>query len=295
MSRLKSIKWLTFILIFISSITFISCSNKEKTKEKTTEPKTQEETKTLEKTKTETPEVEIVLEKETYNIMVGTTEETEVYVFRSNVDGPTVFITGGTHGDELAGWHAALKLLDRTDYRGTVIIIPRLDKMGTKLEQRYPGINNGGIHDGIQYSNLNRVFPGNEHGNVTEQLAYAITQELDKYAPDYVIDLHESRSSYSTETGSLLGDQLLYANARSALLCEDLVDIYNKTKAAPGDVPFGFDGPGVAGSLNNYYGTVLGVLGFTVETNRKLDLSKRIAQQLDIVDVFFNYIWFGDE
>lgn len=292
MTRLKSIKWLSFILIFILSIAFISCNSKEKSKTIVTEgatviPVTPSEEKT--------PTEEIILEKEQYNIMVGTTEETTVYVFRSNVSGPTVFITGGTHGDELAGWHAALRLLDRTDYRGTVIIIPKLDAMGCKLEQRYPGINNGGMHDGIAYSNLNRVFPGDPNGNVTQKLAYEITQEIAKYNPDYIVDLHESRSSYSTDTGSLLGDQLLYGNARSALLCEDLVEIYNRTKAEEGDVPFGFDGPGVAGSLNNYYGMTLKVKGFTIETNRKLDLSKRIKQQLDLMDVFFNYIWFGEE
>ena len=293
MNRFKSIKWLTFILIFILSISFISCTSSEESKEES-------KTDTLEvtnptETKTEVVKTEIVLEKETYNIMVGTTEETEVYVFRSNVDGPTVFITGGTHGDELAGWNTALKLLERDDYRGTVIIIPRLDKMGCLLEQRYPGINNKGVYNGIQYSNLNRVFPGDENGNVTEQLAYAIVQELQKYKPDYVVDLHESRSSYATDTGSLLGDQLLYCNARSALFCEDIIDIYNETKAEEGDVKFGFDGPGVAGSLNDYYGNVLNVYGFTIETNRKLDLSKRVAQQLNIMDVFFNYIWFGEE
>ena len=288
MNRLKSIKWLTFILIFVLTFTFISCSKKEQSQD----PASNE---TDEPNKEETKKEEIVLEKETYKIMTGTTEETDVYVFRSNVSGPTVFITGGTHGDELAGWYAALELLNRVDYRGTVIIIPRLDMMGTKLEQRYPGINNGGVYDGIQYSNLNRVFPGDPDGNITEQLAYAITLEIDKYNPEYVVDLHESRSSYSQESGSLLGDQLLYANARSALMCEDIIEIYNKTKAEEGDVPFGFDGPGVLGSLNNYYGTTLNKKGFTIETNRKLDLSKRVAQQLGIMDVFFNYIWFGDE
>ena len=230
------------------------------------------------------PKEEIVLEKSNYTIMTGTTVETTVYVFKSNVSGPTVFITGGTHGDELAGWHAALKLLERDDYRGTVIIIPRLNRLACELEQRYPG-----TVDGVKYTDLNRAFPGDENGTITQQLAYAIQEEILKYDPKYVIDLHESRGSYTG--GQRLGDQLLWGNAKTALMLEDVLEIYNTKYLEEGDAPFMLDGPGVEHSLNYWVGTVLGKYEFTVETSRLLALDKRISQQLNIINSFFEYIW----
>ena len=151
-----------------------------------------------------------------YNIMVGTTLETTVHVFESEVDGPTVFIVGGTHGDELAGWNAALYLVDRANFRGKVIIIPRLNKLGCDLRQRYPGISDGGMYEGTKYQDLNRSFPGDANGNITLRLAYAIQLEVEKYNPDYIVDLHESRSA-STEANKYVGNSLLYSTGDSHL------------------------------------------------------------------------------
>ena len=232
------------------------------------------------------PKQEIILEKNQYTIMTGTTVETTVYVFKSNVAGPTVFITGGTHGDETAGWKTALKLLERDDYHGTIIIIPRLNRLACELDKRYPG-----TYEGVKYTDLNRAFPGKSDGTITQQLAYAIQEEILKYDPDYVIDLHESMKSYASGAGSRLGDQLIYGNGKSAFLCEEVLDIYNHTYLEEGDVVFAFEGPGIENSLNYYVGTILNKTNFTVETNRQLTLEKRISQQTNILNSFFEYIW----
>ena len=42
-----------------------------------------------------------------YKIGEGTTEENEVVKIVSENPGPTVYIVGGIHGDELAGWNTA--------------------------------------------------------------------------------------------------------------------------------------------------------------------------------------------
>lgn len=277
--------FLLIIMVFMASCAKENNNGDDNKKDENTEnsvDNNSENTNTDDKEK-----IEIVLEKSNYTIMTGTTLETTVYVFKSNVEGPTVFITGGTHGDELAGWHTALKLLERDDFRGTVIIIPRLNRLACEREERYPKTTD---ENGVKYTDLNRSFPGKEDGTMTQRLAYAIQEEILKYNPKYVIDLHESLKSYASG-GSRLGDQLLYGNARSALLCEEIIEIYNTKYLAAGDVPFMLDGPGVEHSLNYWVGTVQNKIEFTVETNRQLTLDKRIEQQTNVLNAFFEYIW----
>ena len=74
---------------------------------------------------------------------------------------------------------------------------------------------------------LNRNFPGKVDGTETEKIAFAITQEVEKHEADYIIDLHESRRSYS-DSDPLLGDLLIYGNVDSSLFCYDLVNEFNK-------------------------------------------------------------------
>ena len=237
-----------------------------------------------------------IVSHESYKIMIGTSLETEVHVFTSSIEGPTIFITGGTHGDELAGWKAAEKLLTKEYYEkfiGKVIIIPYLNKLACDLQQRYPGVSNKGSYNGETYSDLNRAFPGKEDGTLTEQLAFAICEEVRKYNPKYVVDLHESRGSYTTEdTGKYkLGNELLYANGKSSLMCEDILEIFNRDYLSTDDVRWNQEGPGVEGSFNAWYGQTLKLYGFTIETSRQLSLEKRVSQQLKVLEILFEYAW----
>lgn len=240
--------------------------------------------------------VENIITQENYKIMKGTSLETEVYVFKSSIEGPTIFITGGTHGDEVAGWKAAEKLITEEyykNYKGTVIVIPHLNALGVSLQERYPGVSSKGLYNGIQYRDLNRAFPGKEDGTITEKLAYTICEEVRKYNPKYVVDLHESRGSYDTnESGKYrLGNELLYANGKSFLMCEEILAVFNRDYLSAGDTIFSQEGPGVAGSFNEFYGQTLKCYGFTIETSRQLSLEKRVSQQLTILDILFEYAW----
>lgn len=277
-------KFISFVLVLLVAFLLVGCQDSDETKDKEKE------------NNEDKPKVENVVTHETYNIMVGTTLETEVHVYTSSIEGPTIFIMGGTHGDEVAGWKAAEKLLTPEYYEtfiGKVIVIPYADKLGVQLQQRYPGVSSSGLYDGIKYSDLNRAFPGNENGTLTEQLAYALCAEVRKYSPRFVVDLHESRGSYTTEdTGKYkLGNQLLYANGKSALLCDEILEIYNSQYLEDGDTRFNQEGPGVEGSFNAYVGTELKLYEFTIETSRQLALEKRIKQQLNILKILFDYAW----
>jgi predicted deacylase len=228
-----------------------------------------------------------IVTKTSYQILSSTIYETTVYVFASNLPGPTVMIVGGIHGDEVAGWQAAQELITKDNDTGIVIIIPKANYLATVLQKRYPGQENKGVYDGITYSDLNRIFPGKIDGSVTEQIAYALIQEVEKYQPDYIVDLHESRRSYADKSSPLIGDEVIYGNSKSTFFAYDMVDLFNKEYLELEDIRFAVDNSAPVGSFNNYCGNNYEAIVLTIETNRQLDLSKRIEQQLTLIEILF--------
>lgn len=95
-------------------------------------------------------------------------------------------IVTGTHGDELEGQMVCYEMarlvqehIDRLD--GTVEIYPALNPLGIDTIQRgIPGFD----------LDMNRIFPGNEHGTMAEQAAYRICEDLK--GADMVLDIHSS-------------------------------------------------------------------------------------------------------
>jgi predicted deacylase len=105
-----------------------------------------------------------------------------------NGKGPTALFVSGTHGDEYEGQVALCELardLRAQDIRGRVILFPMAN---------YPAALAGRRVSPIDDANLNRIFPGDPNGGVTQQIAWFITQELIPRA-DLVCDLHSGGSS----------------------------------------------------------------------------------------------------
>ncbi|MEO8546388.1 MAG: succinylglutamate desuccinylase/aspartoacylase family protein [Burkholderiaceae bacterium] len=104
--------------------------------------------------------------------------------------GPVVLMFGGTHGDEFEGPAALMRLvdgLDLADITGQVIIVPALNAPAFQASLRVSPV------DGV---NLNRAFPGNPTGGITEQIAYYVETELLPMAAA-AIDLHSGgKASY---------------------------------------------------------------------------------------------------
>lgn len=97
-----------------------------------------------------------------------------------------ICIVTGTHGDELEGQMVCYEMarlvqehIDMLD--GIVEIYPALNPLGIDTIQR--GIPNFDL-------DMNRIFPGNEHGTMAEQAAYRICEDLK--GADMVIDIHSS-------------------------------------------------------------------------------------------------------
>ena len=271
-NKLKLSKLFLILLLSIFAITLYACDKDENDGEE--------------------PEIENQVSHDVYNIMERTEHETAVHIFKSNLPGPKVVIVGGIHGDETAGWKTALNLVERVNFfRGEVIIIPQAYIKADNMVNRYPGYT---ATNGAKYSkalDLNRNFPGKVDGTETEKIAFVITQEVEKHEADYIIDLHESRKSYS-DTDPLLGDLLIYGNVDSSLFCYDLVNEFNKSYLKEGEVNFSFDTNAPDGAFNQYFGdTYPNAIVFTVETNRQLEEARRIEQQTQILDLLFETIW----
>lgn len=105
-----------------------------------------------------------------------------IIVERAKIDGPTILLMGGVHGDETNGV-AIVRDIIRKKYnkpkRGTIICIPVFNVFGYLNQSReFP--------DG---RDLNRMFPGSANGSLASQFAHQFTKEI---APvvDYVLDFH---------------------------------------------------------------------------------------------------------
>ena len=98
-------------------------------------------------------------------------------------DGPTVLLTAGTHGDEYEGplaLHALAATLEARAVAGRIVIVPQLNTPAVHAATRTSPVDGG---------NLNRVFPGDPRGTVTQRIAHLVAATLIPMA-DTVIDLH---------------------------------------------------------------------------------------------------------
>lgn len=100
-----------------------------------------------------------------------------------NGTGPTALITGGNHGDEYEGPLAILDLaahIERSEVNGRIILVPFMNQ---------PAVAGGTRTSPIDAGNMNRAFPGDPQGSVTEKIADYFQCILLPMA-DYVLDFH---------------------------------------------------------------------------------------------------------
>ena len=106
----------------------------------------------------------------------------------ANGTGPTVILEGGNHGDEYEGPITIGELirdLDPGDVSGRLILMPANNVHAVMAGKRTSPV------DGL---NLNRTFPGNPIGTITQQIAAFMAQEIFPRG-DAFLDLHSGGSS----------------------------------------------------------------------------------------------------
>jgi predicted deacylase len=103
--------------------------------------------------------------------------------------GPVVAVIANVHGDEVTGTIAIHELdrwLPEHLTRGTVHLYPSVNPIGLVARTRGVGADGG---------DLNRAFPGDAAGTVSERLASALWRDLEERGVDVLIDLHADAAS----------------------------------------------------------------------------------------------------
>ncbi len=105
-----------------------------------------------------------------------------VIVERAKIDGPTVLLMAGLHGDEINGIEIIRKVIRKGFNKplvGTIICLPVFNIFGFLNVKRE-------LPDG---RDLNRSFPGSETGSLAAQFAFHFMKEIAPHV-DYVVDFH---------------------------------------------------------------------------------------------------------
>ncbi|NUC72872.1 succinylglutamate desuccinylase/aspartoacylase family protein [Haloterrigena sp. SYSU A558-1] len=150
--------------------------------------------------------------RESFTIREGTAEETTVYVTSADVDGPTVVVIGGVHGNEVAGYTATGAIADWEIGAGTLVTIPKANAAAVENGTRT-------ADDGVD---LNRQFlEGREPGT---DLARALWSVVVEYDPDVVIDLHESTGIYANDPVDGVGQAIFHSDGEAAAAAADAAE-----------------------------------------------------------------------
>jgi len=164
----------------------------------------------------------------------GTGGDTDVYLYDSGKPGGSLLVLGGTHASEIASPLVVILMVENLEVKaGRVFLIPhanasaashnepqeahpqylefetaggpRAFRFGARFTnpvhqwpdpEVYVQPQSGATLAGIETRNLNRAYPGIADGNLTERIAWAITELIRREEIDLAFDLHESSPEY---------------------------------------------------------------------------------------------------
>ncbi|MBL8702737.1 MAG: succinylglutamate desuccinylase/aspartoacylase family protein [Alphaproteobacteria bacterium] len=116
----------------------------------------------------------------------GSPMEIPVVIVRGKKPGPVLWLHGCVHGNEYCGTfiiHALLARLKPAALAGTVVALPALNITAFQKGQRMSPF------EGFAGGDLNRNFPGDPDGTLTQQMGHAIYKPLKRYAT-HLVDFH---------------------------------------------------------------------------------------------------------
>jgi predicted deacylase len=102
--------------------------------------------------------------------------------------GPTVYLQAGIHGDEMTGIEVcrqALATIVPAELAGNVVAVPVANVASHLTRTR------GFLHEERWLIDINRIFPGNPAGLLTERVANVLFEAFVRHA-DLTIDLHSA-------------------------------------------------------------------------------------------------------
>lgn len=154
-----------------------------------------------------------------------------VGVARGDDEGPVLTVIGGVHGTEYAAQDAVMRFWDEIDpegFQGGVNVVLCADVTAAQAHSAYVNPVDG--------KNLNRVWPGDPDGTLTDRIAAAITTELIEESVA-VIDVHGGEWDEDIDCfiiTHVTGDEEL--DARNEALAMSLGFTYVEFTPADGDV-----------------------------------------------------------
>lgn len=134
-----------------------------------------------------------------------------VHDIRGKRDGPTVGITASIHGDEVTPVEAIRRLMSDVtpaDIAGRLLIAPVVNPLAFQSHTR---------HTPQDMQNLNRVFPGDADGWLTEQLGHAFVDGFLKNL-DVLLDLHAGGALATVDYAYIDNDEELSATFDTPIL-----------------------------------------------------------------------------
>jgi len=185
-----------------------------------------------------------------------------IVIAQGREDGKRMFLSAGVHGDELNGIEILQRFIQGLDVaalRGTVIFLPLVNVAGFEAGQRTVP------YDG---RDLNRCFPGDADGTVSEQIAHTIFEEVVSRC-DFGVDIHDSGKG-----------SVLLPHPRAHI--KDGVGGYDRARMEA-IAAFGTDiimlCEGMDGVMTIEAGRRLGIPAFTVEVGGAMILWERFIQR----------------
>jgi predicted deacylase len=124
-----------------------------------------------------------------YNIISKMCDNIYPFTYTSPIEGPTILLIGGTHGNEPAGQIALDNLINKLNLKqivlkkGKLIIVPRINSCGLNLNIRC-----------APFTDINRNYPieinGKSDYNINSQVINLVKDS------DFIIDFHEGTDFY---------------------------------------------------------------------------------------------------
>ncbi|HPF20831.1 MAG TPA: succinylglutamate desuccinylase/aspartoacylase family protein [Syntrophomonas sp.] len=210
----------------------------------------------------------------------GTKYETKLYVIKSGKAGPVVLIVGGVHGNEIAGYKAALKVCNLRPSRGTLLVIPKANVLAIAEEKR---VASGQL-------DLNRAFPSTKTGPARGILANSILKVIKDYDVDWVMDMHEGYDYARNPSTVSVGQSLIYYPSSSVkTIGSRIVKTLNKNISLQRK-EFSLLKPPVKGSISRAAAVTVGARSFIFETCSRESLATRINHQLKAANMLLDYL-----
>ena len=201
-----------------------------------------------------------------------------VHVFDAGEPGQTAIIEAGIHGDEIAGVHALMELLEEglRPKRGRLIIIPVMNPPAYRVRQRTRA---GGL-------DLNRCFPGDAEAEEPERrLARQYMDLMIAEKPVLLATLHESTKRHHPDGPASFGQTIVYGIEPMPAVVPKVCDKLNEELEHPYERWSPHYYP-VSTSSTEVIVDAIGCVGLCIETwmyfeeRRRIDMQRRVVELL---------------